>query len=61
MARKASGSTEDLRGASKANCKPWSEPWMSHLRQIIVTLGVANNDTQAGPSTQTQPITAKVF
>lgn len=61
MARRASGSTDDLRAASEANSKPWSEPWMSHLLQIIVTLCVSNNDTRGGPSTQTQPITAKIF
>ena len=61
VARRASGSTVDLRAASETNSKPWSEPWMSHLRQILVTLCVANNDPQAGRSTQTQPITAKIF
>ena len=60
MAHRASGSTVDLRAASETSSTPWSEPWMSHLRQIIVTMCVANNDTQAGPSTQTQPIKAKI-
>ncbi len=49
MAHRASGSTVDLRAASETSSTPWSEPWMSHLRQIIVTMCVANNDTQAGP------------
>ena len=59
MAPRASGSTVDLRAASETNSKPWSEPWMSHLRQILVTLRVANNDTQAGPSTHTRPVNSE--
>jgi hypothetical protein len=38
VARRASGATVGLRAASETNSTPRSEPWVSHLRQILVTL-----------------------
>jgi hypothetical protein len=37
VARRASGATVDLRAASETNSTPGQEPWVLHLRQILVT------------------------